>query len=29
MVALHGGGVEARSAGAGQGSSFTVWLPTV
>ena len=29
MVALHGGGVEARSAGAGQGSSFTVWLPAV
>ncbi|MBQ5941154.1 PAS domain-containing sensor histidine kinase [Massilia sp. AB1] len=29
MVALHGGDVEARSAGAGQGSTFTVWLPAV
>ena len=29
MVALHGGDVEARSAGAGRGSTFTVWLPTV
>ncbi|MBQ5950205.1 ATP-binding protein [Massilia sp. ST3] len=29
MVALHGGDVQARSAGPGQGSSFTVWLPTV
>ncbi|MEH6435302.1 ATP-binding protein [Massilia sp. DD77] len=29
MVALHGGGVNAHSAGPGQGSSFTVWLPTV
>jgi PAS domain S-box-containing protein len=27
LVQLHGGEVDARSAGAGQGSAFTVWLP--
>jgi CheY-like chemotaxis protein len=27
LVAMHGGRVEAHSAGAGQGSTFTVWLP--
>jgi PAS domain S-box-containing protein len=27
LVALHGGAVAADSAGAGQGSRFTVWLP--
>lgn len=27
LVELHGGSVEARSAGVGQGSEFTVWLP--
>jgi CheY-like chemotaxis protein len=27
LVELHGGRVEATSAGAGQGSEFTVWLP--
>ena len=27
LVERHGGRVEARSAGAGQGSEFTVWLP--
>ena len=27
LVRLHGGRVEARSAGAGQGSEFRVWLP--
>jgi two-component system CheB/CheR fusion protein len=29
LVALHGGRVEARSAGPGQGAEFTVWLPVV
>ena len=29
MVEMHGGSVEARSAGAGQGSEFIVRLPTV
>ena len=27
IVEMHGGTVEARSAGEGQGSEFTVWLP--
>ncbi|WP_051933368.1 ATP-binding protein [Massilia sp. BSC265] len=27
MVALHGGEVQAHSAGPGEGSTFTVWLP--
>ncbi len=27
LVELHGGRVEAKSAGPGQGSEFTVWLP--
>jgi CheY-like chemotaxis protein len=27
LVELHGGSVEARSAGPGRGSEFTVWLP--
>jgi PAS domain S-box-containing protein len=27
LVELHGGRVEARSAGPGQGSVFTIWLP--
>jgi CheY-like chemotaxis protein len=27
LVTLHGGGLEARSAGLGQGSEFTVYLP--
>lgn len=27
MVDLHGGQVEAHSAGPGQGSEFVVWLP--
>jgi two-component system CheB/CheR fusion protein len=27
LVELHGGRVEARSAGPGQGATFTVWLP--
>ena len=29
LVELHGGRVEAHSAGIGQGSLFTVWLPAV
>ena len=29
LVEIHGGSVEARSAGVGKGSEFTVWLPAV
>ncbi|USX16494.1 ATP-binding protein [Oxalobacteraceae bacterium OTU3CAMAD1] len=29
LVALHGGEVSAHSAGVGQGSCFTVWLPLI
>ena len=29
ILELHGGRIEARSAGLGQGSEFIVWLPTV
>ncbi|RZA33328.1 MAG: hybrid sensor histidine kinase/response regulator, partial [Lysobacteraceae bacterium] len=29
LVELHGGRIEAHSAGPGHGSSFTVWLPAI
>jgi len=29
LVEMHGGSVEARSAGPGKGSEFVVWLPAV